>query len=135
MKLGTSTVWHVQRAALRRRKRWLYFVPCPLYIGEPSPCPYLYDFLLSAINFDDESASGCTDKYVTTVDPMLVKLIRTLISILRYFYTRYFCCRPVAVSQHRRFHSGSNRPPLTHDPGCSPSARAPSLSSPDCSIT
>lgn len=81
MKLGRSTVWHVPRAALRRRERWLYFVPCPLCIGEPSPCPYLYDLLLSAINFDDESAFGCTDGYVTTVNHTLVKLMRTLLSI------------------------------------------------------
>ena len=35
------------------------------------------------------------------------------------------------VSQHRRLCSGANQPPLTHHPGCSPSAQAPSLSSSD----
>jgi hypothetical protein len=51
--------------------------------------------------------------------------------VSRYFYIRLVCCRPKWVCQRGRLYSGSNQPPLTHHPGCSPSAQAPSLSSSD----
>jgi hypothetical protein len=65
----------------------------------------------------------------------LCRNTKSALSVILVLSNEIFLKRPVAVSQHRRLCAGANHPPLTHRSRASPSAQAPSLSSPDEPIT